>query len=482
MLPRTPIERDLPSDNEGGSKKLARLARNLGETIELLGENCEAIARDGQKWFSRVESEFRANRDKFPSRTTLENWCEANVDTYNPHRLLVLCAYLRYGRYELPLPSNFVDICTTMARRMVHAPTPWHFRKDYALPRSRKPNRFVRRNLEVPDVPEEQISQLIKTAILAIKAAQHEIKRKLDLLRRSPIKVGLEFQSFPSGQRQSTTDFDGWVEGIARQIFIDRYGDEIHFEGEESLKRYAGNFPGWNRRVCALADMVDGTDHAAMDVNLWCSAIVIYDNAKSRILASLVGFSSGRICIARDDRKDAWFANEESEVFPSADNTLAGPSDLEDVTASRIGFYGQKPENFLMVASDTAFINLISRVQIESAGESALRLFNFAGNQMIVKLVDRSRSNDKTIADGIDAVFEKKGQRPHDFVPAAYIALRMEAAMFDLDEMSISEDDLADMVRTPDERARPYVIAGTENLAVFLAQNLSSDPAPILKT
>jgi len=477
MLPRKVTARDASGDDSEHLRPIGKLPENLRATLELLGESYQTVAEAGEKWFSDLRDSPFHNRDKFPTRTTLENWCNGERPTFNVQRLFVLCAYLRYGRYQQPLPSNYASVCMGMAKRFVSAPTPWHFQIDYALPRAHKPNRFVRNSADVPQPGEAEISDLLRTAILAIKSAQSEIGKKLDLLRDAPIKVGIDFQQYETVKGQYTTDFDTFVESVARRVFIDKYGDEIHFEGEESLKKYSGGFDRWTKRFCVLADMMDGTDIAAMDINMWCSATVLYDSLRSRILGSVVGFPSGRMCVAREDREDAWFTSDESGVFPAEDkkNVLEGTSGLTDIRQARIGFYGQKPLNFLKTVSDAAFIEMISRVEAEQSGEPALRLFNFAGNPMIIKLVDRSRANDHPVADGMDAIFEKRGQRPHDFVPSAYIALKMKAAMYDLDEIPITEDDLAETVRYPDNRAKAYVIAASDNLAVVLARNLSAD-------
>ncbi|TDA25606.1 MAG: hypothetical protein DSO00_08510, partial [Archaeoglobi archaeon] len=67
------------------------------------------------------------------------------------------------------------------------------------------------------------------------------------------------------------------------------------------------------------------------------------------------------------------------------------------------------------------YISSVNEKQVKKTNEEiGFRIYNLAGNPVMVKLVDH-RIKD---ARGIDAVIEIKGQKPHDMAPGAYIALK----------------------------------------------------------
>lgn len=81
------------------------------------------------------------------------------------------------------------------------------------------------------------------------------------------------------------------------------------------------------------------------------------------------------------------------------------------------------------------------------------RLYNFAGNPMMCRMADGA----------LDAVVELFGQKPHDVIPGASIALGAGATLGDLEGNSIGLDDFFGLLTEPDRRIR-YIMASTPEL------------------
>ena len=89
-----------------------------------------------------------------------------------------------------------------------------------------------------------------------------------------------------------------------------------------------------------------------------------------------------------------------------------------------------------------------------------MRIYDLAGAPMMMKLADHRVRN----AGGVDAVFDVKGQKPHDFVPGAFIAKKAGAIIRYRNGKEISYEDLEDSLRDFDTRTK-YVIACTRKLS-----------------
>ncbi len=67
------------------------------------------------------------------------------------------------------------------------------------------------------------------------------------------------------------------------------------------------------------------------------------------------------------------------------------------------------------------------------------------------------------VADGtVHAVFELRGQKPHDVIPGAFIAKQAGAIFCDLDGNDI---DMGNAVLDPNSSDLRYVLAGSKSLA-----------------
>ncbi|HNR35414.1 MAG TPA: hypothetical protein PKO36_09560, partial [Candidatus Hydrogenedentes bacterium] len=136
-----------------------------------------------------------------------------------------------------------------------------------------------------------------------------------------------------------------------------------------------------------------------------------------------------------------------------------GPSSVTALQEASLSFYGQQPANFMSVAGNRRFAAKLAEFEtVKDDSFKRMRIYNLAGNPMMMKLIDGSKR--------IDAVFDLLGQLPHDMAPGAYIARRAGAILCGLDGRPILEEDLARMLIKPAHGAskRPYLLAATEGL------------------
>lgn len=231
--------------------------------------------------------------------------------------------------------------------------------------------------------------------------------------------------------------------------------------GEESLSDENLNLSN-EKRLVVLMDMVDGTDLLERGLSNWCSAMVFYYPPEQRIIASFVGIPEDSV----------YYATEEPESKPrrflfhvtQGMNRLIdirGPSNVESLGSASIAFYGQKIKNFLSVARHKEFI---SHLEKTVTNNGSTRIYNLAGNPMMMKLIDGHTR--------IDAVFDVGGQAPHDVVPGAYIAQKAQAVFCNFEGNQI---DLAKaLLRPADPNSRIcYLVTSTKSLAQELQEIFS---------
>ena len=313
---------------------------------------------------------------------------------------------------------------------------------------------------------EEQIppGALLERCIQGVRTGISTILSSLVELRSNPDVVAAEFARLSkiahTGATKVLLEIDNTAEAAFARSLKARW-QKLQVLGEESVVA----FSGWREGdVCVLADMIDGTDFVEMRLDLWCSAVVLYDKAKPAILGTIVGFPSGDLFYAQCDKAGAWIRSSDD-----GDTEVFGRSAVTSLRDARVAFYGQKPKNLLALL-ETGFFDHLRDLEAGQSGK--FRIYNFAGNPMMAKLVDRPKldSGADFIGD-IDAVFDVSGQQLHDVVPGAYIALKAGAYMCDLDGTPITIDDLARRLQDPRERIK-YVLAATEELAQELVTAL----------
>jgi fructose-1,6-bisphosphatase/inositol monophosphatase family enzyme len=254
---------------------------------------------------------------------------------------------------------------------------------------------------------------------------------------------------------------DLFAEREGRDYLRDRFGNRIEIRGEESSLEQVPK-----DRIAALMDMLDGSDLLERGLGNWCSAVVFFDSARRRVVASVVGLPSRRIYYATASQKTAYVVlpklGEQRERITVPIRVKTGSVTLKDAS---VAFYGQKVCNFLLsgLAPTSEFEEWLLHLARDSGKTQdtpqapAFRIYNFGGNPMMLKLAEGR----------IDAVFDVQGQQCHDVIPGAYIALKAGAVLKDLEEM------LAVALENPAAKLK-YVLASSRPLADEFVQLLSS--------
>jgi fructose-1,6-bisphosphatase/inositol monophosphatase family enzyme len=252
--------------------------------------------------------------------------------------------------------------------------------------------------------------------------------------------------------------------------YDDRRFSKVRILGEERLREPNLDLSD-ETRIIALLDAVDGTDLLERGMGNWCLAVIFFlppAPPGQRILGSFVGLPTGHIyySVASDPRVHV-------KLGRGAPEPVRGPSSVQRLADASICFYGQKIENFLSMSfhernTEDGTIQrterpLLSNVKtMTTKGQVGFRIYNLAGIPMMLKLLDH-RVRD---ARGLDAVIEVEGQKPHDFVPGAYLAKKAGATVKDLDGKDLSFEDLEGALLRPSSSQNEfrYVIASTEQL------------------
>ncbi len=250
---------------------------------------------------------------------------------------------------------------------------------------------------------------------------------------------------------------DLFAEREGRDYLRDRFGNRIEIRGEgSSLEEVPKD------RIAALMDMLDGSDLLERGLGNWCSAVVFFDSARRRVVASVVGLPSRRIYYARASQKGAYVIlpkfGERRQRITHPLHVKPNKVPLKDAS---LAFYGQKIRNFLSILPPSSgFAGWLSRIaqecriQQDTPQAPAFRIYNFGGNPMMLKLAEGA----------IDATFDIQGQQCHDVIPGAYIALKAGAVLKDLESHDISEEALAAKLENPAAKLQ-YVLASNRQLA-----------------
>lgn len=240
----------------------------------------------------------------------------------------------------------------------------------------------------------------------------------------------------------------------------------IKVYGEERLRDKKLDLSS-HKGIVVLVDAVDGTDLVERGLCNWCTAAVFYKPSNKRgkrLLAAIVGVPSGDIYFATAETDGAMVrrASRNDDEVSIKDSPVGGMSNVACVADASICFYGQKTANFLSVVNGRFARNLnrLRRERKRASKNCELRIYNLAGIPMMMKLIDRRVQVGHTI----DAVFELKGQQPHDFVPGAFIAKKAGAVIKDLDGQPITVEKMERLLLKPASTDVKYIIASTEPL------------------
>jgi fructose-1,6-bisphosphatase/inositol monophosphatase family enzyme len=285
--------------------------------------------------------------------------------------------------------------------------------------------------------------------VIALEAAHKSI---VDQISDAP---EFRFERTPHGGIEKLV-LDIVAERNFRRDILTVSNKKILTVGEESL-HFGSNFE--KNKVYVLADILDGTDLWEMDIPLWCVSAIFFETHTNKIIGSVVINATGDVY--RADQTEV----SVSRKMTGAYDGLYADKSPRDFNNARICFYGQKANRLAGITSNKDVIEGL--VSLEKS-----RFYNFAGNPMMVKLVDKTRDTSGKAYGGVNCIIETVGQKPHDVAPGAYIAIRAGATMIDLDNCSlIKEDDLFQKIVQPTQTMR-YILAENEDFAREMAKRL----------
>ena len=222
------------------------------------------------------------------------------------------------------------------------------------------------------------------------------------------------------------------------------YFPNIRVYGEEKLRDESLDLRNTQEMV-ALLDMVDGTDLLERGLSNWCSAAIFY-HPRQGILGAYVGIPSDGVYYAIEG-----VGAYKQPMGRGQRVKLKGVSGKRKIKNASICFYGQAIDNFLSVAVKRKFIKHLKQLRSNSRGKLKTRIYNIGGNPMMIKLAEGQ----------VDAVFDLRGQYPHDVAPGAFIAKEAGAIFKDLKGNDI---DLLKALLQPAKTKIKYILASTPSL------------------
>lgn len=229
------------------------------------------------------------------------------------------------------------------------------------------------------------------------------------------------------------------------------FAGKIDALGEENPLIKTADYRSF-RGTVFLGDMVDGSDLVLANLGNWCTTAVCFSTVKKRILAAVVAHADGSTYFARDDLERARVSTRQVNPRPSGPeiSDLNVDATLKKISEAKVCYYGQKRGH--IIVPPKAFS--------EAMGELG-RLYNLAGNPMMAKLAEGR----------VHAVFDLIGQKAHDVVPGAYIALKAGAVMSTPEGRMIDEGYLYEKLLEP-SKPISYVLAASESLRNEICEKL----------
>lgn len=298
-------------------------------------------------------------------------------------------------------------------------------------------------------------SEIIKTGLNVIRYVQRKIEI---IVQHDPESA---FQPLMLGRGgKPIVGVDWHAEKDCQAKLYRRFGNKIEVYGEEKCRDRNLDLSN-EKRLVALVDMVDGTDLLRRGLSNWGSALIFFQPTQAKILGAFVGLPSDDIYYTTGDGA---YKQPPGRV-PSVQ--VKGPSDVSRLKDASLCFYGQKIKNLLPVINNKKFISSLKNMreeEIKTNEQAELRIYNLAGNPMMVKLADGV----------IDGIFDMKGQHPHDVAPGAYIAQQAGAVFKGFDDKPV--DLLPALLRPADPSFYlRYILTSTEQLFQELRGCLGAD-------
>lgn len=309
---------------------------------------------------------------------------------------------------------------------------------------------------------------------LGIRAVRKVVTLLLEQYVERPKTSLIPLADLQSGKPMIVADKDA---ERTFERFLDTYDNghfkDIDFYGEETLGDQSIDLTA-KEGTSVLVDALDGSDLYERNLGNWCTAATFFtpsNPAEKRIRAAIAGLPDGSI----------YFATDTSDVVAvvrkpkSPVEKVRGMSLVQEIEKASLCFYGQKVGNFLATAKSPMWTRLLARDIDQRKQERkaiGLRIYNLAGIPMIIKMIDKVAENGA----GIDAVVDFKGQKAHDIVPGAFIALKAGAHVTDPSGAPITIRTLEELLFRPNTETLQYIIAVSKNLIDNIVQlNASSE-------
>ena len=289
--------------------------------------------------------------------------------------------------------------------------------------------------------------QLLPIALAALKHTKKFINQRL---KKNFAKATQRRTIYsPQGKPKDILFIDELAEEACKEFLeshLERIGhkDELRVLGEEMLWMNDYDLSNEDRYV-AILDMIDGSDLLERGLSNWCSAMTFFDPREPRLLFSFVQMSDDKIYLAHSE--GAFLVNGRQGMV-----ALLGPAPVS-LDSAGICFYGQQVRHFTAVSD--SFRTWLQNISGRN-NKCRLRLYNLAGNPMMVKLANR---------EGIHIVFEHLGQFPHDAVPGLHIGIKAGAKAVNDTQQLIDEEALAGALRFPSRGRIKYVLAPSTRMA-----------------
>lgn len=311
---------------------------------------------------------------------------------------------------------------------------------------------------------------------LGIRAVRSVVTLLLDQYIERPHSSLIPLADLQSGKSMITADKD--AERTFERI-VDNYSNghfkDIDFYGEETLGNQVIDLTEKDG-TCVLVDALDGSDLYERNLGNWCTAATFFTPSNppgARIRAAIAGLPDGSIYFATDSSEGVQVIRKPK----SPPEKVRGMSRVQEVEKASICFYGQKVGNFLAGAKSPLWTPLLARdvaQRKETRKALGLRIYNLAGIPMILKMIDKVAVNGA----GIDAVVDFRGQKAHDIVPGAFLALKAGAQMIDPAGPPINIRKLEELLFKPNSAALRYVVAVSKKLRDNIVKlNAGSRPA-----
>lgn len=259
--------------------------------------------------------------------------------------------------------------------------------------------------------------------------------------------------------------------------------------------------PEWKDKIFAIVDMVDGSDLLERGLSNWCSAITFFEpqaDPGKRILAAFVGMPDGELYYSANNSKDVFVETNEKESRHYVKKTLPHLLSIherylqKELKNASVAYYGQKVSSLFSIINYNStngietLLDYVYKAEVEQNTKIKakintnielnfedtpidFRIYTLNGIPMVVKLIDYRVKEIRKI----DAIFNIKGQRPHDVVPGVYLALKAGAIVRNLKtRQDMTIEDLENALMQPAKSKLIYVIASNRKLAMDIERLL----------